>query len=325
MQAVLCRSFAPFSRMRVENVPSPVPGAGELLLTVRAAGVNFLDALMVEGKYQTKPPFPFSPGTEVAGVVQSLGPGTVGPAPGTRVFAFTSYGGYAQELVVPADQAFPVPEAMSDVEAAAFVIVYGTSYHALVDRAMLREHETLAVLGAAGGVGLTAVEIGKRLGARVIAAASTDDKLELCRRYGADEVVNYAREDLRERIRTLTSGRGVDVVYDPVGGNYAEPMVRSLAAGGRYLVVGFAAGEIPRIPLNLLLLKQTALVGVFWGAWAKANAAKNAANMATLLDWYGRRQLRPHVSATYPLTEFIEALQVVVDRKVVGKVVLTIA
>jgi NADPH2:quinone reductase len=309
--------------MRIENVPSPVPGAGELLLAVRAAGVNFMDALMAEGKYQTKPPFPFSPGTEVAGVVQALGPGAAGPAPGMRVLAFTAYGGYAEELVVPAEQAFPIPEAMSDVEAAAFVIVYGTSYHALVDRAMIRHNETLAVLGAAGGVGLTAVEIGKRLGARVIAAASTDDKLDLCRQYGADEVVNYAREDLRERIRTLTGGRGVDVVYDPVGGGYTEPMIRSLAVGGRYLVIGFAAGEIPRIPLNLLLLKQSAVVGVFWGAWAKANPAKNAANMATMLDWYGRRQLRPHVSASYPLAQFSEALRVVVDRKAMGKVVLT--
>jgi NADPH2:quinone reductase len=323
MQAVLCRSFAPYSQMRIENVPSPVPGAGELLITVHAAGVNFLDALMVEGKYQTKPPFPFSPGTEVAGVVQALGPGTAGPAPGTRVLAFTGYGGYAEQLAVPADQAYPIPQAMSDVEAAAFVIVYGTSYHALEDRAAIRHNETLVVLGAAGGVGLTAVEISKRLGARVIAAASSDAKLDLCRRYGADEVVNYAREDLRERIRALTGGRGADVVYDPVGGSYAELMVRSLAVDGRYLVIGFAAGEIPKIPLNLLLLKQAALLGVFWGAWAKANPVKNAANMTTLLDWYSRGWLRPHVSAQYPLAQFAEALQVVVDRKVMGKVVLT--
>jgi NADPH:quinone reductase len=325
MRAVICRSFAPYTQMQVEDVPSPVPGAGELLLTVRAAGVNFMDALMVEGKYQMKPPFPFSPGTEVAGVVRTLGPGTAGPAPGTRVLASTAFGGYAEELVVPAEHVYPIPDAMSDVEAAAFVIVYGTSYHALKDRAAIQAGETLVVLGAAGGVGLTAVEIGKHLGARVIAAASTDDKLDLCRRYGADEVVNYGREDLRERVRALAGARGVDVVYDPVGGSHSESMIRALAVGGRYLVIGFAGGEIPKIPLNLLLLKQAAAVGVFWGAWARANPARNAANMATLLDWYRAGQLRPHVSASYPLARFADALRAVVERKAMGKVVLTTA
>lgn len=323
MRAVICRAFAPYTELTLETVPDPVAAAGELLLEVGAAGVNFLDSLIVEGKYQTKPTLPFSPGTEVAGTVRALGPGTAGPAPGTRVLAFASYGGYAEQLAVPAAQAFPIPATMSEAEAAGFAIVYGTSYHALVDRAALRPGETLVVLGAAGGVGLTAVELGKRLGARVIAAASSDEKLALCRRYGADDTINYAREDLRERVRTLTAGRGADVVYDPVGASYAEPMVRGLAVGGRYLVIGFAAGEIPRIPLNLLLLKQAAIVGVFFGAWARANPGRSAANMATMLRWYERGELKPHVSASYPLERFADALRAVVAREVTGKAVLT--
>jgi NADPH:quinone reductase len=323
VRAVICRAWSPYTDLTLETVPAPVAASGELLLTVRAAGVNFLDSLMVEGKYQFKPPLPFSPGTEVAGVVTSVGPGTTGPAPGTRVLAFAGYGGYAEQLTVPVDQAFPIPPSMSDAEAAGFAIVYGTSYHALVDRGALKPGETLVVLGAAGGVGLTAVELGKRLGARVIAAASSDQKLELCREYGADEVINYSREDLRERIRALTGGRGVDVVYDPVGGPNAEPMVRALAVNGRYLVVGFAAGEIPKIALNLLLLKQSALVGVYFGAWAKANPAVNAANMARMFGWFERGELHPHVSASYPLAKFADALRAVVAREVKGKVVLT--
>ena len=323
MRAVLCRSFAPYTELKLETVPAPVPKTGELLLAVRATGVNFLDSLIVEGKYQLKPPFPFSPGTEVAGVVTAAGPATVGFPVGTRVLAFVGYGGYAEEVAAPVEQAFAVPQSMSDAEAAGFAIVYGTSYHALADRAAIKPGETLVVLGAAGGVGLTAVELGKRLGARVIAAASSDEKLELCRQYGADAVVNYTREDLRERIRTLTGGRGADVVYDPVGGPLAELMVRALGTNGRYLVVGFAAGEIPKIALNLLLLKQSALVGVFFGAWAKANPAASAANMARMFDWYERGELRPHVSGSYPLAEFARALCAVVAREVKGKVVLT--
>ncbi len=323
MKAVICRSFAPYTELGIEEVPAPVPGPGELLIEVRAAGVNFMDALMVAGKYQFKPPFPFSPGAEVSGVVRARGPDATGPAPGTRVLASSSHGGYAEQMVVPANQTFAIPEAMPDADAAAMTVVYGTSYHALRDRAALAANETLLVLGAAGGVGLTAVEIGKRMGARVIAAASTDEKLELCRRYGADATVNYQREDLRERVKDLSAGRGVDVVYDPVGGPYAEPMIRSLAAGGRYLVVGFAAGEIPKIPLNLLLLKQAAAVGVFYGGWAKAHPARNAANIAVMLEWYARGQLRPHISGSYPMAEFAEALRQVVDREAQGKVILT--
>ena len=323
MRAVICRAFGPYTDFKVEEVEAPIPKRGELLLDVHAAGVNFMDALMVEGKYQVKPPFPFSPGAEVAGVVRALGPDTTGPKPGTRVLATAFHGGYAEEVVVPADQAFAIPDSLRDAAAAGMSIVYGTSFHALKDRARLQAGETLLVLGAAGGVGLTAVELGKQFGARVIAAASTDEKLALCRQYGADEVVNYQREDLRERIKALTGGAGVDVVYDPVGGSYTEPMIRALAPGGRLLVVGFATGDIPKIPLNLLLLKQAAAVGVFWGGWAKANPAENAQNMHAVLDWCAAGWLRPHVSATFPLDQFHEALRQVVERQATGKVVIS--
>ena len=323
MRAVICRAFGPYTDLTVEEVASPTPKRGELLLEVRAAGVNFMDALVVEGKYQVKPPFPFSPGAEVAGVIRALGPDTTGPKPGTRVLATAFHGGYAEQVVVPADQAFAIPDALGDAAAAGMSIVYGTSFHALKDRAALREGETLLVLGAAGGVGLTAVELGKQFGAKVIAAASTDEKLALCREYGADEVVNYQREDLRERIKVLTGGAGVDVVYDPLGGPYTEPMIRSLAPGGRFLVVGFATGEIPKLPLNLLLLKQAAAVGVFWGGWARANPRENADNMHAVLDWCAAGWLRPHVSGIFPLENFREALRQVVEREAKGKVVIS--
>ena len=323
MRAVICRAFGPYTDLRVEDVAAPTPKRGELLLEVHAAGVNFMDALMVEGKYQVKPPFPFSPGAEVAGIVRALGPETTGPKPGTRVLATAIHGGYAERVVVAADQTFAIPDALPDAAAAGMSIVYGTSFHALKDRAELKAGERLLVLGAAGGVGLTAVELGKQFGAMVIAAASTDDKLALCRQYGAAEVVNYQREDLRERIKALTGGAGVDVVYDPVGGPYTEPMVRALAPGGRYLIVGFATGDIPKLPLNLLLLKQASAVGVFWGGWARAHPSANADNMHTVLDWCAGGRLRPHVSGTFPLDQFAEALRQVVDREAKGKVILS--
>jgi NADPH2:quinone reductase len=243
---------------------------------------------------------------------------------GMRVLAFTGHGGYAEELTVDAGSVVELPQAMDFVRAAGFPITYGTSFHALKDRAALREGETLLVLGAAGGVGLAAVEIGRILGARVIACASSEEKLALAREHGADALINYGTADLRERIREETAGKGVDVVYDPVGGAYAEPALRSLAANGRYLVVGFASGEIPNIALNLLLLKMVSMVGVFWGAFAKAQPQRNAANLAQLLQWYEQGRLRPHVSATFPLERFAEALQAVGQRRVLGKVVLVV-
>jgi NADPH2:quinone reductase len=241
-----------------------------------------------------------------------------------RVLAATGHGGFAEQVVMPAVGVMALPEGMDFATAAAFPIVYATSHHALKDRAQLRAGETLLVLGAAGGVGLTAVEIGKVMGARVIACASSEEKLALCREYGADETINYSSADLRGKLKEVTGGKGVDVVYDPVGGAYAEPCVRSLAFMGRYLVIGFASGEIPKIPLNLLLLKQASVVGVFWGAYARMRAARNAANFAELFSWYRDGRLRPHVSETYPLADFAQALDTVMNRRAKGKVVLLV-
>lgn len=322
MKAVICREFAPRAELRIEEVLAPSAGNGQVVIRVEACGINFFDGLMVEGKYQTKPERPFSPGSEVAGVISSVGAGVEHLKPGTRVLAFAGIGGYGEQVVVDAWRVFPIPDEMSFVEAAGFLITYATSHHALKDRAQIKPGETLLVLGAAGGVGLTAVELGKQMGARVIAAASSDEKLKLCREYGADETINYSTEDLRQRIKDVTDGQGVDVVYDPVGGSLTETAVRNLALFGRHLVIGFAAGDIPKIALNLLLLKQSALIGVFWGAYARSAPEKNAANIAELMGWFAKGKLKPHISAEYPLERFAEALDVVMERAVKGKVVL---
>jgi NADPH2:quinone reductase len=323
MRAVLCKRYGPPSDLVVEDVPSPKPGEGQVLVAVHAAGVNFPDTLIIQGTYQFKPDLPFSPGGEVAGVVRDIGPGVTGIRPGDRVIAATTWGGYAEEVVAEAKRIIPMPEGMDFSTAAAFVLTYGTSHHALKDRAALKPGETLLVLGAAGGVGLAAVEIGKAMGARVIAAASSNDKLATCREHGADETINYTSENLRERIKALTDGRGVDVVYDPVGGDYSEPALRSMAWGGRFLVVGFAAGKIPSIPLNLALLKGCAIVGVFWGAFTRNEPQRNQENLQELLAWFKAGKVHPHISATYPLERAADALHDVMDRKVKGKVVLT--
>ena len=324
MKAVLVREFAPLDHLSLAEVPAPAPAAGQVLIEVKAAGVNFMDGLIAQGKYQTKPPLPFSPGAEVAGIVRAAGEGVTSITPGMRVLAATGHGGFAEQVLMSAAGVMALPEGMDFATAASFPIVYATSHHALKDRAQLRSGETLLVLGAAGGVGLTAVEIGKVMGARVIACASSEEKLALCREYGADATINYSTADLREKIKELTGGRGVDVVYDPVGGTYAEPCVRSLAFMGRYLVVGFASGEIPKIPLNLLLLKQASLVGVFWGAYAKLRPEHNAANFAELFAWYAQGRLKPHVSETFPLSAFAQALDTVMNRRAKGKVVLLV-
>jgi NADPH:quinone reductase len=324
MKAVLVREFAPLDQLTLAEVASPVPGPGQVLITVKAAGVNFMDGLIAQGKYQTRPPLPFSPGAEVAGTIKQVGAGVTAIAPGMRVLAATGQGGFAEEVLMPAAGVMALPQGMDWPAAASFPIVYGTSHHALKDRAQLRAGETLLVLGAAGGVGLTAVEIGKVMGARVIACASSEEKLALCKAYGADELIDYSSGDLRERIKELTAGKGVDVVYDPVGGAMAEPCVRSLAFMGRYLVVGFASGEIPKIPLNLLLLKTASLVGVFWGAYARARPEHNAANFAELFSWYAQGRLKPHVSQTFPLADYAQALDVVMNRRAKGKVVLLV-
>lgn len=324
MKAVLAKEFAPLDQLSYEEVPSRQPGAGEVVVTVKAAGVNFMDGLIAQGKYQTRPPLPFSPGAEVAGIVKEVGAGVTGIAAGMRVLVATGHGGFAEEVVTPALGVMALPEGMDFTTAASFPIVYATSHHALKDRGQLRAGETLLVLGAAGGVGLTAVEVGKVMGAKVIACASSDEKLALCKAHGADALINYATSDLREKIKEITGGKGVDVVYDPVGGAYAEPAVRSLAFQGRYLVIGFASGEIPRIPLNLLLLKTASLVGVFWGAYARLRPEHNAANFAELFSWYAQGRLRPHVSETYPLAEYARALDTVMNRRAKGKVVLLV-
>ncbi|GAA4482121.1 NADPH:quinone oxidoreductase family protein [Rhodococcus olei] len=308
--------------LRYTEIDDPEPGPNEVLVEVYASGVNFPDGLIVAGDYQTKPSLPFVPGSEAAGVVRAVGADVSGVEPGSRVLAFCGMGGYAELVTVPATMVFPIPGSMSYVDAAGFVVTYGTSYHGLVDRADLAAGETLLVLGASGGVGLTAVEIGKALGARVIAAASNRDKLALCRAHGADELIDYAADDLKARLAEVAPG-GVDVVYDPVGGDHALTAVRALSWGGRYLTVGYASGDIPKVGMNRLLVAGGSLHGVLWGAWAKRNVERNAANMRRLFDWYDRGALRPHVSETYPLTDASAALDVVMARRARGKVVLT--
>ncbi|WP_189093720.1 NADPH:quinone oxidoreductase family protein [Deinococcus ruber] len=322
MQAVVCHAWGTPDTLTVETQPLPQPGKGEVRLRVRAAGVNFPDTLIIQGKYQFKPPLPFTPGSEVAGEVEALGEGVERVQVGDRVIAFLNVGGYATHAVAQAAQLIPMPPELSFEQAAAFVLASGTSYHALVDRAQLQAGETLLVLGASGGVGLAAIQIGKALGARVIAAASRDDKLEICRQNGADETINYASEDLRERVKTLTDGKGPNVIYDPVGGDYAEPAFRSIAWGGRYLVVGFAAGDIPRLPLNLPLLKGASLVGVFWGEFARRDPRGNARNLGTMLEWMKEGRMTLHVSGRYSLEQAGQALRDMEERNVTGKVVI---
>jgi NADPH2:quinone reductase len=322
MKALLCRALGPVESLAVGEIASPVPSRGQVLIDVKAAGVNFPDVLMVQGKYQFKPPLPFAPGCELAGLVKAVGEGVTHVKPGDRALALVMHGGFAEEAVAEAGGVVPLPDNVDFATGASFMFTYGTSYHALKDRAALRAGETLLVLGAAGGVGLAAVELGKLMGARVIAAASTDEKLAACRSRGADETINYSSEDLRERLKALTAGHGVDVVYDPVGGEYSEPALRGMAWRGRFLVVGFANGEIPKIPLNLALLKGCAIVGVFWGNFTTKEPRANAANVHELVAWIAAGKLKPFVSERYPLARGVEALQAMQNRRVKGKVVI---
>src|SRR6266702_1218841 len=286
MKAVVCKQYGPPESLVVEELASPRAGRGEAVVSVRAASVNFPDVLIIQNKYQFKPPLPFSPGSELAGIVKEVGADVSSFRPGDKVIAFTTYGAFAEEVKTEASRLLPMPEGMDYPRAAAFLLTYGTSDHALRDRGALQPGETLLVLGAAGGVGLAAIEIGKALGARVIACASSEEKLAVCREHGADATINYATEDLRERIKALTDGRGVDVVYDAVGGAYSEPAFRSIAWRGRLLVVGFAAGEIPKLPLNLALLKGASVVGVFWGDFARREPKAFAGSIAQLGVWF---------------------------------------
>jgi NADPH2:quinone reductase len=322
MRAVVCKSYGPPENLVVEELPSPRASAGQAVVAVKACGVNFPDTLIIEGKYQFKPDPPFSPGGEVAGVVQEVGEGVTTVKPGDRVIAIVTWGGYASELVVDAQRLVPIPDGVSFEQAAATIITYGTTIHAFADRAQLKPGESLLVLGAAGGVGLAAVQLGKLMGARVIAAASSADKLQRARDNGADEGIDYSREDLKERVKQLTRGAGVDVVYDPVGGTVSEQALRATAWNGRLLVIGFAAGEIPKIPLNLTLLKGASIVGVFWGQFMMRNPAAADAQFRQLLAWIAEGKLAPHIHAALPLERAAEAMRLLLDRKVQGKVVL---
>jgi len=323
MRAIRCNQYGPPESLTVENLPELLPEAGQVVIDVKAASVNFPDVLIIENKYQFKPPLPFTPGSEVAGIVRAVGAGVTQFTPGSRVVAFTGSGGFAEQAVASASACVPLADGVDLELAAAFTLAYGTSHHAVVDRAALQAGETMLVLGAAGGVGLAAVEIGKALGARVIAAASSDEKLSICKKHGADATINYSTEDLRERIKALTDGRGPDVIYDPVGGVYTEPAFRSIGWRGRYLVVGFANGEIPKLPLNLTLLKGASVVGVFWGDFAKREPERNHAAFEQMVGWIGEGKLKPYVSARYPLEETGRALRDMAERRVIGKVVIT--
>jgi NADPH2:quinone reductase len=325
MKALLCKEFGPPDKLVIEELPELVPGPREAVIRVHAAGVNFPDGLIIQDKYQFKPALPFSPGGECAGVVEAVGAEVKHIRPGARVLAFTTYGAFAEQVVCDARGLVPMPTELDFIIGAAFVLTYATSYHALVDRAALKPRETLLVLGASGGVGLAAIEIGKAIGARVIAAASSPDKLAVCKDHGADELIDYAADDLRARIKQLTDGKGVDVVYDPVGGPYTESALRSCAWRGRLLVVGFAAGDIPKIPANLTLLKGCSVVGVFWGDYAKREPGKVMMDLLALFGWLREGKLRPHISGVYPLERGGEAIAALLDRKVSGKLVITMA
>jgi NADPH:quinone reductase len=325
LKAILCRQYGLPDTLTLEDQPSPAPGPGEVVVRVRAASLNFPDLLIIQNKYQLKPPLPFSPGSELAGVVERVGDGVSGMAPGDRVMAVTGYGAFAEQVKVDAGRLVPVPEGMDDETAAAFLLTYGTCDHALRDRGRLAAGETLLVLGAAGGVGIAAIEVGKALGARVVACASSEEKIAACREHGADATINSTSEDLRGAIKRITDDKGVDVVLDPVGGPQTELALRSTAWRGRLLVVGFAAGEIPKIPLNLALLKGCSIAGVFWGEFARREPGAFAESVAQLGRWYGEGKLKPHISATFPLERAKDAFHLLASRKVIGKLVLTVA
>jgi NADPH2:quinone reductase len=322
MKALLCTRLGGPDDLELRDVPDPVAGPGEAVVKVAAAALNFFDTLIIAGKYQTKPELPFSPAAEFAGTVESVGPGVSAVAPGDRVAGYMSHGAARERVAVPADNLVKLPADLDVERAAGIIVTYGTSYYALKDRAGLKAGETLAVLGASGGVGLAAVELGKIMGARVIACASSDDKLKFARQHGADDVVNYATENLRDGLRRLSGPRGIDVVYDPVGGAHAEAALRSLGWEGRFLVVGFAAGEIPKLPLNLVLLKSCDVRGIFWGSWIAREPAAHRANTAELFAWCAAGKLSAHVHAVYPLEQAAAALRALADRRAMGKVIL---
>jgi NADPH:quinone reductase len=322
MKAVLCTHFCAPDQLELADIDAPQAGPGEAVVRVKAAALNFFDTLIITGKYQHKPPFPFSPGAEFAGVVESVGAGATSVAPGDRVMGNIGWGAAREAVAVPAHLLVKVPDSLDFERAAGLTVTYGTTLYALRERAGLKSGESLVVLGASGGTGLAAIEIGKIMGARVIACASSDDKLGFARDHGADAAVNYASEDLRGALKRLGGEHGIDVVYDPVGGPYAEPAVRALAWEGRYLVVGFAAGEIPKLPLNLVLLKSCDIRGVLWGTWVRREPEAQRVLMEQIVAWCSQGKLSAHVHAVYPLTEIAAALAAIADRKAMGKIVL---
>ncbi|MEI8029348.1 MAG: NADPH:quinone oxidoreductase family protein [Comamonadaceae bacterium] len=322
MHAWLCENPTGVDALNWKEIPTPQPKAGEVLIEIKAASLNFPDLLIVQNKYQTKPALPFVPGSEYAGVVQAVGDGVTHLTVGQHVACLSGTGGFGTHTLAPAALCLPLPPGFPFVDAAAFIMIYATSYHALVDRAQLKAGETVLVLGAAGGVGSSAIQIAKACGARVIAAASTDEKCALCKSIGADASINYNSEDLREAVKSLTDGNGPDVIYDPVGGDYTEPAFRSIAWRGRYLVIGFAAGKIPALPINLPLLKGASIVGVFWGSFAKHEPKANAAMMLELAKMYGAGKIKPVIDRTMPMAELKAAFAHMGSRGVMGKLVM---
>lgn len=322
MKAILCSQWCEPDDLVLADIADPVAKAGEVVIAIKAAALNFFDILMIQGKYQIKPPFPFSPGAEVAGVIESIGEGVTTLKVGDRVVGSCGHNGAREKIALPATSVVKIPDNLDFDRAAGVIITYGTSLHALEDRGSPKPGETLAVLGAAGGTGLAAVELGKILGLKVIACASSDEKLQFAKDHGADLTLNYAKEDLKEGLRRLTDGNGADIVFDPVGGAYAEAALRSTAWEGRFLVIGFAAGEIPKMPLNLALLKGCDIRGVFWGAWARRNPEKNRANLERLLQWAAEGKISAQIDRTFPLAQTAEALKVLGGRQAMGKVVL---
>ena len=322
MHAWLCDNPVGVDALSWTELPTPQPAVGQVLVAIQAASLNFPDLLIVQNKYQIKPPLPFVPGAEYAGVVQAVGEGVTHLSVGDSVACLSGTGGFGTHTLAPAALCLPLPPGFSAVDGAAFIMTYATSHHALMDRAQLKAGETVLVLGAAGGVGTAAIQIAKAAGARVIAAASSDEKCALCNRLGADDSINYSRQNLRDELKTLTGGKGPDVVYDPVGGDYTEQAFRSIAWRGRYLVVGFAAGPIPALPLNLALLKGASIVGVFWGDFAKREPAANAAMMRELAGWYAQGRIKPVIDRTLPMAELKAAFAHMGSRSVMGKLVL---
>lgn len=322
MHAWLCENPIGVDALTWKELPTPQPGAGEVLIAIKAASLNFPDLLIVQNKYQNKPPLPFVPGSEYAGVVQAVGDGVKHLKVGQNVACLSGTGGFATHTLAPAALCMPLPAGFPYVDAAAFIMIYATSHHALADRAQLKPGETVLILGAAGGVGTSAIQIAKALGAKVIAAASTDEKCALCKSIGADATINYSTENLRDAVKALTNGKGPDVIYDPVGGELAEPAFRSIAWRGRYLVVGFASGAIPALPLNLTLLKGASIVGVFWGGFAKQEPQASAAALAELANWYVQGKIKPVIDQTMPMTDLKAAYAYMNSRSVKGKLVM---